>query len=122
LLQAFYDAYREKFGRYLTDVNVEALSWRLRARCESRTMHTPSRGPSRTRTARPKGHRRAYFPEAGRFVTVPVYDHYILEPGMSINGPAIVEQRESTAVVGSGERLTVDPRQNLLLSMGAPRR
>ena len=31
---------------------------------------------------------------------VPVYDRYRLGPGATFDGPAIVEERESTVVVG----------------------
>jgi N-methylhydantoinase A/oxoprolinase/acetone carboxylase beta subunit len=121
LLQAFYRTYTRCFGRHLTNVAVEALSWRLTARWQT-AIAQRRLPPGRHRgAAPPKGQRRAYFAEIGRRVMVPVYDHYALEPGTSIGGPAIVEQRESTAVVGPRDRVTVDPRRNLLLSVGAPR-
>ena len=44
-----------------------------------------------------KGEREAYFP-GGRRV-VPVFDRYTLEPGARVDGPAILEERESTLVV-----------------------
>ncbi len=55
-----------------------------------------------------KGTRRAYFAERGGFVETPVYDRYALTPGMTLKGPAIVEERESTAVIGPGGRARVD--------------
>jgi len=50
----------------------------------------------------------AYFAEAGGFVETAVYDRYALDPGAEFTGPAIVEERESTAVVGPGARCRVD--------------
>src|SRR3989449_4962901 len=47
-----------------------------------------------------KGARQAYFAEAGGFVETPVYDRYALRPGAGVTGPAIVEERESTALGG----------------------
>ena len=35
---------------------------------------------------------------------VPVYDRYRLGPGAAFVGPAIVEERESTTVIGAGAR------------------
>lgn len=122
LVKAFYTTYTRHFGRHLTNVAVEALSWRVNARWQA---STPSRrrpaGHARHRAAPPKGRRRTYFSEIGKLVVTPVYDHYTLEPGMSVSGPAIVEQRESTTVVGPHDRLTVDPQLNLLLSVKAAR-
>lgn len=55
-----------------------------------------------------KGERQAYFPEAGGYVATPVYDRYGLATGTELHGPAIVEERESTLVIGPGARITVD--------------
>ena len=47
-----------------------------------------------------KGSRRAYFPERADYVDTAVYDRYALKPGMQFAGPAIVEERESTLIIG----------------------
>ena len=65
-----------------------------------------------------KGHRPAYFPELGGFHPAPVYDRYGLAPGVELRGPAIVEERESTAVVGPGARARVDEFLNLIVEVG----
>ena len=59
----------------------------------------------------------AYFAEAGGFVETPVYDRYALRPGAGFAGPAIVEERESTAVVGPGGRCRVDDGLALIVGM-----
>ena len=56
----------------------------------------------------------AYFPEAGGYVETPVYDRYGLSAGARFHGPAIVEERESTTVVGPRARIIVDPRLSLV--------
>ena len=68
-------------------------------------------------TAR-KGERPAYFPPAGGFVTTPVYDRYRLGSGSTMAGPAIIEERESTAIIGPGGRVRVDDRLNIVVSLG----
>jgi N-methylhydantoinase A len=121
LLQAFYQTYRRRFGRHLADVPVEVLSWRLKARWQG-PLPRRRRVSLRSRVApAPKRRRDAYYPDVGRFLSVPVYDHYALEPGVRIAGPAIVEQRESTTVIGPGERLLVDADHSLVLSLGSAR-
>ena len=64
-----------------------------------------------------KGMRRAYDALSGQMTDWPVYDRYALKPGMSIDGPALIEERESTCVVGAGDRVTVDPRLNLVAEL-----
>ncbi|MBI3963987.1 MAG: hydantoinase/oxoprolinase family protein, partial [Chloroflexi bacterium] len=64
-----------------------------------------------------KGTRPAFFPEANGFVDTPVYDHYRLFAGATFEGPAIVEERESTTVVGYHQRVTVDEYLNLVVDV-----
>jgi N-methylhydantoinase A len=64
-----------------------------------------------------KGSRQAYFPEAGGFTSTPIYDRYLMRPGMSFNGPAIVEERESTAIVGPHSQCHIDEHHNLVVQM-----
>jgi len=80
-------------------------------------------GPREARrgSARPinpiKGTRSAYFAESGGFVETPVYDRYALTAGMRLTGPAIVEERESTAVIGPGARTRVDTGLAIIVEM-----
>jgi N-methylhydantoinase A len=64
-----------------------------------------------------KGTRRAWFPEADAYVDTPVYDRYALEPGAELSGPLIVEERESTAVVGPGGRCRIDAGLTLVVEL-----
>lgn len=91
------------------------LNWRLRALGPDPDVRLPQLGPAAD--GRPRGHRPAYFPEAGGFVSTPVYDRYALGVGSEITGPAIVEERESTTVLGPREHLQVDQLGNLRVSL-----
>ena len=118
LHQAFDRVYRSLYGRSGPDVGLEALTWRV-----------ISTGPVPALTRRSgaggggirkalKGSRPAYFPEHAGFSDTPVYDRYLLMEGDRIKGPAIIEERESTAVVGPGGDVGVDSRLNLVVSLG----
>ena len=72
--------------------------------------------PTAQETAR-KGSRLAYFPEHAGYVSVDVYDRYRLAPGSVLDGPVIVEERESTTIVAPGGRLVVDPSLNLVIEL-----
>ena len=61
-----------------------------------------------------KGRRQAYFPEAGGHVATPVYDRYALKPDVTVRGPALIEENESTCVVGVGDQVTMDRAGNLV--------
>ena len=63
-----------------------------------------------------KGQRRVYF---GGWVDTPVYwrDHLPLDA--ELNGPAIIEQMDTTIVVQPGDRVTSDADGNLIIQIGA---
>ena len=52
-------------------------------------------------------------------VAVPVHDRYALAEGTVLHGPVIVEERESTVVIGEGAVVGVDGACNLIVEMPA---
>jgi N-methylhydantoinase A len=60
------------------------------------------------------GHRQVYFRGKG-FINAPCYARNGLAPGMTFQGPAIIEQSDSTPLVAPGFRARVDEAHNLLL-------
>ena len=62
-----------------------------------------------------KGTRPVYLPERAKFAPCPVYDRYALSGRFA--GPAIIEERESTVVVGERGRGEVDAAGNLLVTL-----
>ncbi|MBI4505566.1 MAG: hydantoinase/oxoprolinase family protein, partial [Chloroflexi bacterium] len=144
LEETFAETYRQLYDRHLTDVPVEALNWRLHgatppprvdvtftggdAGTEGRgDAGTQRRGDAETR--RPgdtgtggrgdarKGERAVYFGAAKDYLRTPVYDRYALRPGDHLSGPAVVEERESTLLIGPGGRAVVDDYLNLIVEV-----
>jgi N-methylhydantoinase A/oxoprolinase/acetone carboxylase beta subunit len=112
---SFDEVYAARYGYSSPPEPVEIVTWKLSAiggapRVNLAKAATP-RGSAR------KLDRRAYFPERGGFVDTAVYDRYALSAGMLIDGPAIVEERESTTVLPPGATATVDDWANLIVTM-----
>jgi N-methylhydantoinase A len=107
---SFEAAYRAHYHRLPHGVAIEALNWRVTVVGPRPSVRfgAAARPPATARPNAVKATRPAYFAEAAGFVPTPVYDRYALTPGMTFAGPAIVEERESTAVVGPGARCLVD--------------
>ncbi len=117
LERAFEDAYRRLYGRVAEGVPLEALGWRVVVSGPRPALRLEgAAGGSADAANALKGARPIYLPEAGGFVDVPVYDRYRLGAGARFAGPAIVEERESTAVIGGGEA-RVDDWGNLVVRM-----
>src|SRR5437660_493709 len=128
---SFESAYRALYHRLPQGVPIEALNWRLTVagpapdvRLSGATRIGGAVGgdatsPPTSINKAVKTRRKAYFAEAAGFVDTPVYDRYALPPGFEFEGPAIVEERESTAVLGPGARCRVDERSTIIVEMPA---
>lgn len=114
---AFYDAYERLFGRRLEELPVETLSWRLSATAAVPNVELSFAGRTERQSVR-KGIRNAHFPGHGH-VPCDVYNRYALTPGTALRGPAIIEERESTVVVGPDARITIDQYLNLVAEIDA---
>jgi N-methylhydantoinase A len=112
--EAFETVYKQLYGRIGPNVGLEVISWRLVVSGPKPDLRLQAEGPT-TGTAEEalKGSRRVYHPEWREYRESPVYDRYKLAPGVTFTGPAIVEERESTVVIGPGARVSIDQQRNL---------
>jgi N-methylhydantoinase A len=119
MVRAFEDVYRRLYGREGPAVGVEIVNWRLLATGPRPDLRVQPDGVEAggAEMAR-KGERPVYHPEYGEHRSTPVYDRYRLAPGTSFAGPAIVEERESTVVVGPGGTVSIDRYRNLRVDLG----
>lgn len=94
--ERFKEEYLRLYGSSPTDVEPEILTWRLRI---SGPRPEPDIAARLGKGDALRGHRKMWFPNEG-YVEGAVYDRYALTPGLEFEGPAVVEERESTMVVG----------------------
>lgn len=121
-LQAAFEAvYRELYERLGPPVPVEIINWRVVASGPEPELQLAVRAENATAEAGDavKGARPAYFPETGGFTSTPIYDRYRLAPGAQFTGPAIIEERESTVIVGPGARCQIDAQWNLVVELAS---
>jgi N-methylhydantoinase A len=98
---AGFDArYRHLYGALVPDAEVEVVTWRLigRAPRATRLFRWADGRAGRPGTA-PRTRRPIFLPAERRFAEAPVYDRYALPPGTALDGPLVLEERESTVVV-----------------------
>ena len=115
--QKFMDAYCQLFDRALSNIPIEALTWRVRAtgrRPEVKIEVARHIGEASTAL---KGTRPVYYHDSRGFLNANVYDRYQLRAGEKLPGPAVFEERESTVVVGPGATVEVDASLNLLVTV-----
>ncbi len=122
LRNSFYQRYEALFDRRITDVPVEMVNWRLTASGPSPGVEmNKHKSTSKNPDTALKGARQVYYPDVEEFLEAAVYDHYALSPGAEFKGPAIIEQRESTTVLGPGDRVRVDSYLNLIIDLQGAR-
>jgi N-methylhydantoinase A len=116
--RSFEGAYRAIYGHTVRDAPVEAVSWRVVAEGPRPALRLPtSAGAGPDLGAARKGARRVYLPDARGYANVPVYDRYALGAGAALEGPAIIEERESTVVVNAAARIRVDDASNVIVDV-----
>jgi len=114
---AFNEEHSMKYGWMYPELDVMGLNWKIVVSgpdpkfqlCE---VEAGSRDLAKAR----KGERKVYFPETG-FASCDVYDRYLLPPASVMEGPLVVEEAESTTVVGPGGRCETDTYLNLIVSI-----
>jgi N-methylhydantoinase A len=107
----FHPEHNRLFGYELSDVGtpVELINIRVKTigiTDKPRFAPEPYFGPDPSSAK--KGERPAYVPAADEFQTVPVYDGALLKHGMRIQGPAIIEQVNTSTFVTPEYHLVVD--------------
>ncbi|CAH1656798.1 MULTISPECIES: hydantoinase/oxoprolinase family protein [unclassified Chelatococcus] len=120
LEQAFAVVYARTFGLAFPGQPAEIVNWKVEAIGPAPGDGTHYRlSVQRASATALKGYRPAWSADAEAMVPHAVYDRYALVPGTEIEGPALIEERESTCVLAPGDRLSVDPALNLIIDIGA---
>ena len=112
----FDEAHEKAFGHAAPDEEAEAVNYRLRAsavvpKAELKRQAEAKAGAHIARA----GERPACFDSAKGMIPCPVYDRTRLAPGHRFDGPAIVDQLDSTTVVYPGQRAVVDDYLNIVI-------
>ena len=112
--EAFGAAYRAEFGNELENIGVVVVNLRTRVLGRRGGMARRSFAKGSTATPRPIKRRQVYF---NGWHDAAIYARDDLLPGMSFEGPAIVEQNDTTTVVEPGMVTRVDDHGNLLVEV-----
>ncbi len=126
LERRFVAAYTKLYGTAPSGASMEVLNWKvagagpitdldLRLTRGSATPPPPPVPATEGPDGHPalKGHRDVYIFETGGFQRCPIYDRYRLAPQDVVTGPAVVEERESSLLLGPGDVGRVDEHLNI---------
>jgi N-methylhydantoinase A len=114
--ERFRDRYEELYlvrpDEVCVFVNVAVRAIGTVAKAQRAAVPITGRDPEHART----GARAVYFVEADGFTSTPVYDRLRLRPGDHVDGPAVIEEPDSTIVCPPGYTAAVDEHQNVVLT------
>ena len=117
-----FDAiYTKLYGRTYPDSPVEFINFKVRASLPERKLELPRIDARGSLEDARKGTREAYSGLAGAYIPFTVYDRYKLGPGVRFEGPAIIEERESTVIAGEDATVSVDEYGFIWMEMGGAR-
>ena len=107
---AFEAAYKALFARTPPGAAIQFVALRLSVSAPMPGTGSRLELPRHASATALKGTRPVFFPDEGKTLPTRVWDRYALEPGISIDGPAVFEENESTFIVGpnSKARLLAD--------------
>jgi N-methylhydantoinase A len=105
----FDTAYEKLYGRTYPEAQIEFVTFKMRVSLPERPFLIPKiSNQNKSLAACQKGSRQAFSLTGKAFIPFNVYDRFKLFPGAKIQGPAIIEEKESTIVVGEDAAASVD--------------
>ena len=118
LPELFLETYAATFSTSTLDEPLEIVTWKVEAVGPEAQLSDGFRleGVAGSGDAL-KGSRQAYFTDG--YLDCPVYERALLAPDREVAGPALIEERESTCVIGPGDIVRADARRNLIVELGA---
>ncbi len=114
MAEAFADVYRREYGNTLGDLPAVIVSLKTAVLGVRPGQHRVAGSATVPARAVPSAIRPVYF---DRWMDTPVFDRAALRPGHAFDGPAIVEQPDTTSVIEPGMTARVDPFNNILVTM-----
>ncbi len=115
----FDRVYAHRYGYSDPKAGVELVTVAVTVIGAGPDVRLPEQAPGTREAAEArKPDRPVYFPETRGYVRCAIYDRARLPVGATIEGPAIVEEPESTTVLPPGARAEIDRWANLIVDFG----
>jgi N-methylhydantoinase A len=118
-LARFANEYREKYGYFYDDVPVELVTVHVTGVAGTEARALPElEMPGGDPLAAPRTRREAYSARTGAKISFAVYRRDSLQPGMTFEGPCLIEEESATTVVDVDTCVTIDRFGSLDIALG----
>lgn len=115
----FHDEYEKAHNFRREDFPVEIYRVTVRAIGITPKPSFPKVEIDRNAKAEPKGHRDIWFHGETKAIKTPLYDRDQLPPGVTLKGPAVIDQLDSTTIVPPGSTAYIDEWLNIQIDIFA---
>lgn len=112
----FQKEYEFRYSRSIAAIPLEMVTWRVIVQGPVPELQVQQFAGSKSTGNAQKGSRKVFF-EATGYVDCPVYDRYALQPEVRFDGPAIIEETESTTVIGTDSTVYVDADKHIIIDL-----
>jgi N-methylhydantoinase A len=107
--QTFHDSHERMFTYCVRESPVDLFHWRVVAHRKVQSPELPDLSLTHESSDKAiKGRREVYFADINDYRATDTYDGDFLEYGMTVTGPAVIEQKNTTVVVFPGQQLEVN--------------
>jgi N-methylhydantoinase A len=112
----FVKEYEFRYGRSIQDIGIEAVTWRVVVSGKSPEI-TPNQIVETQEGNALKGTRSVFLMGDKSYSDVPVYSRYLLKPNDTFEGPAVIEEMESTVIIGRNSLIKMDEYKNIVIDL-----
>ena len=119
LHRIFEDAYAHLYGRIIPRLDVEVLNWTLTVSAPAMDWETVADVAAGGTSLKPRRRRRIFDPVKQGSVEAPEFSRRDLAPGMTVVGPALIIEEQTTTVVSSSFDAAVDGFGHIILTRRA---
>jgi N-methylhydantoinase A len=121
LVAQYRERYEAEFGYQLPEdvATVEIVNARVAAIGRTDDVELPRSEGDTDAEGALKGSRPVYFDEVSDFTDTPIFDRARIDAGAAIDGPAVIEQTDTTVLVPPGASARVDAYRNIVIDVGS---
>ena len=114
----FEARHQRQFGHFQPNGRIEIVQLRLVCIARLSRLQRPDLSMTNAVPA-PYERRSVHLDMQSGFRMLPVYDGNSLRPGQKLNGPALIEESNTTILIGIGDRMEIDASDNFLIHVAA---
>lgn len=116
-IRADFEArHQRQFGHHQPNGQIEIVHLRLVGIARLSRIERPDR-PTTNSAPTPYERRAVHLDAQSGFQMLPIYDGNLMRPGQRLSGPALIEESNTTILIGAGDRLEIDASDNFLIHL-----